>query len=200
MNLLRRYLPNRVPASPSRGGGRSRGPRLPLHPSPHPDRSGEEALLQFRLKARMPRQMIVCAREWGFYAWKIPHSHNQLHRGGKGLHYCSLLAYMQGVLWVTGIVRGSLQKHFENKAVLRIRIRDPVPFRPLHPGSGMGKWSGSGMKKVRIRDPGPQLWKKETVTLAQIWPYFKTKRDRILVSDPVRTYCFVSGSTTLRRS
>ncbi len=29
-------------------------------------------------------------------------------------------------------------------AVLRIRIRDPVPFLPLDPGSGMGKKSGSG--------------------------------------------------------
>jgi hypothetical protein len=93
---------------------------------------------------------------------------NQLHRGGKGLHYGSLLAYMQAVLWVTGIVRGSLQKHLENKAVLRIRIRDPVPFRPLDSGSGMGKRTGSGMKKVRIRDLSPQHWNKETVTLAQM--------------------------------
>jgi hypothetical protein len=30
------------------------------------------------------------------------------------------------------------------QAVLRIRFRDPVPFRPLDPGSGMGKKSGSG--------------------------------------------------------
>ncbi len=29
-------------------------------------------------------------------------------------------------------------------SVLRIRIRDPVPFWPLDPGSGMGKKSGSG--------------------------------------------------------
>ncbi len=29
-------------------------------------------------------------------------------------------------------------------SVLRIRIRDPMPFRPLCPASGMG--SGSGMK------------------------------------------------------
>jgi hypothetical protein len=29
--------------------------------------------------------------------------------------------------------------------VLRIRIRDSVPFSPLNPGSGMGKKSGSGM-------------------------------------------------------
>jgi hypothetical protein len=29
-------------------------------------------------------------------------------------------------------------------AVLRIRIRDPVPFWPLEPGSGMGKKSRSG--------------------------------------------------------
>jgi hypothetical protein len=28
--------------------------------------------------------------------------------------------------------------------LLRIRIRDPVPFRPLDPESGMGKKSGSG--------------------------------------------------------
>jgi hypothetical protein len=59
--------------------------------------------------------------------------------------------------------------------VLRIRIRDPVPFRPLDPGSGMGRKSasGSGMNNpdhifsykpfffvkilkflMRIRDPG----------------------------------------------
>jgi hypothetical protein len=66
------------------------------------------------------------------------------------------------------------------KAVLRIPIRDPVPFWPLDPGSGMGKKSGSGsagmnnpdhisesLKTIflvkilkslmRIRDPG---WKK----------------------------------------
>jgi hypothetical protein len=194
MNLLRRYLPNRVPASPSRGGGRSRGPRLPLHPSPHPDRSGEEALLQFRLKRGCRDKWCLCAREWGFYAWKIPHSHNQSHCGGKGLHW-SLLAYMQAVLWVTGFVRGLQQKNLENKAVLR--IRDPVPYWPLDPGSGMGKRSGSGMKKIRIRDPGPQHWTKDTLTLAQMCPYFKLKRDRNLVTNPVRTYCFGSGSTTL---
>jgi hypothetical protein len=28
--------------------------------------------------------------------------------------------------------------------VLRIRIRDLVPFNPLYPGSGMGQKSGSG--------------------------------------------------------
>jgi hypothetical protein len=51
-------------------------------------------------------------------------------------------------------------------SVLWIRIRDPVPFCPLDPGSGMGKtWSGSGTNNpdhisdslMRIRDPG---WKK----------------------------------------
>jgi hypothetical protein len=31
--------------------------------------------------------------------------------------------------------------------VLRIRIRDLVPFSPLDPGSGMGK-------KIKIRNPG----------------------------------------------
>ncbi len=57
-------------------------------------------------------------------------------------------------------------------AVLRIRIRDPVPFWPLDVGSGMGKNQsletiflvkmlkyfgadpGSGMAKTRFRDPG----------------------------------------------
>ncbi len=34
--------------------------------------------------------------------------------------------------------------------VLRIRIRDPVPFWPLDPGSGMGK-----KIKIRIREPDP---------------------------------------------
>jgi hypothetical protein len=33
---------------------------------------------------------------------------------------------------------------FHKKTELRIRIRDPVPFRPLDPDSGMGKKSGSG--------------------------------------------------------
>jgi hypothetical protein len=32
--------------------------------------------------------------------------------------------------------------------VLRIRVRDLVPFSPLDPGSGMGK-----KIKIRIRDP-----------------------------------------------
>jgi hypothetical protein len=31
------------------------------------------------------------------------------------------------------------------KSVLLIRIRDPLPFWPLDPGSGMCKESGSGM-------------------------------------------------------
>jgi hypothetical protein len=38
--------------------------------------------------------------------------------------------------------RGLKQKHLP--AVLWIQIRDPVPFWPLDPGSGMGKKSGSG--------------------------------------------------------
>jgi hypothetical protein len=32
---------------------------------------------------------------------------------------------------------------FVTVSVLRIQIRDPVPFLPLDPGSGMGKKSGS---------------------------------------------------------
>ncbi len=40
------------------------------------------------------------------------------------------------------------KKNYKNKRdirpVLRIRIRDPVPFWPLDPGSGRGKKSGSG--------------------------------------------------------
>ncbi len=95
MNLIRRYLPNRVPAPPSRGGGRSRGPRLPLHPSPHPDRSGEEALLQFRLKARMPRRMIVCAREWGFYREKFRTLTTNHTVGAKGCTDLCWLTYNQ---------------------------------------------------------------------------------------------------------
>ncbi len=39
------------------------------------------------------------------------------------------------------------------KAVLRIRIRDPVPFWPLDPGSGMGKQSESG-SGIRDEQPG----------------------------------------------
>jgi hypothetical protein len=38
--------------------------------------------------------------------------------------------------------------------VLRIRIRDPVPFRPLDPGFGMGK-------KFRIRDEEPRSFFRE---------------------------------------
>jgi hypothetical protein len=50
-----------------------------------------------------------------------------------------------------------------------LRIRDPVPFRPLDLGSGMGKKTGSesgmnnpdhiseSLETMRIRDPG---WKK----------------------------------------
>ncbi len=49
-----------------------------------------------------------------------------------------------------------LNYHFckcEKKAVLRIRIRDPVSFWPLDPGSGMGKKSGSGFG-IRDEQPG----------------------------------------------
>jgi hypothetical protein len=38
-------------------------------------------------------------------------------------------------------------------AVLRIGIRDPVPFLPLDPGSGMGRKSGSG-SGIRDEQPG----------------------------------------------
>ncbi len=70
-----------------------------------------------------------------------------------------------------------IQNYTVYKTVLRIRIRDPVPFWPLDPGSGMNKpWSyfrelrnnfwikihkffdsdpGSGMEKIRIRDKYP---------------------------------------------
>jgi hypothetical protein len=40
-------------------------------------------------------------------------------------------------------------------AVLRIRIRDPVPFLPLDPGSGMGRESASGSG---IRDEQPRSY------------------------------------------
>jgi len=43
-------------------------------------------------------------------------------------------------------------------AVLRIRIRDPVPFLPLDPGSGMGKKSGSGF---RIQNEQPVSYFRE---------------------------------------
>ncbi len=38
-------------------------------------------------------------------------------------------------------------------SVLRIRIRDPVPFWPLDPGSGMGRKSASG-SGIRDEQPG----------------------------------------------
>ncbi len=162
MNLLRRYLPNRVPASPSRGGGRSRGPRLPLHTSPHPDRSGEEALLQFRLKRGCRGKWCVCAREWGFYAWKIPHSHNQLHRGEKGCTVAlSWLTYNQccGLLEL-------LEGHFKNiwrikqccgsgsgmRCLLDPWIRDLGWVKDQDPGwkkFGSGIWArNTGIKKL----------------------------------------------------
>ncbi len=45
-------------------------------------------------------------------------------------------------------------------AVLRIRIRDPVPFWPMDPGSGMGKttWSRS---RIRIRDEHSESYFRE---------------------------------------
>ncbi len=49
----------------------------------------------------------------------------------------------------------------EAKSVLRIRIRDPVPFGPPH-GSGMGKKSGSGSG---INIPDPQHWARWCVDL-----------------------------------
>jgi hypothetical protein len=39
------------------------------------------------------------------------------------------------------------------RPVLRIRIRDPVPFLPLDPGSGMGRKSASG-SGIRYEQPG----------------------------------------------
>jgi hypothetical protein len=44
------------------------------------------------------------------------------------------------------VVSWTHQRGILNKSVLRIRIRDPVPFGPLDPGSGMGE---------KIRDPDP---------------------------------------------
>jgi hypothetical protein len=41
---------------------------------------------------------------------------------------------------------------WEVNAVLRIRNRDPVPFRPLHPGSGISKKTGSG-SGIRTEQP-----------------------------------------------
>jgi hypothetical protein len=47
-----------------------------------------------------------------------------------------------------------------NNAVLRIRIRDPVPFWPLDPGSGVGKKLGSA-SGIRIRDEQPGSYFRE---------------------------------------
>ncbi len=44
------------------------------------------------------------------------------------------------------------------RPMLRIRIRDPVPFWPLDPESGMGKKSGSGSG---IRDEQPRSYFRE---------------------------------------
>ncbi len=46
-------------------------------------------------------------------------------------------------------------RHWEGQgtAVLRIRIRDPMPFWPLDPGSGMGSKSASG-SGIRDEQPG----------------------------------------------
>jgi hypothetical protein len=41
-----------------------------------------------------------------------------------------------------------------------LRIRDPVPFRPLDPGSGMGIKSRSGYG-IRIRDEHPGSYFRE---------------------------------------
>ncbi len=56
------------------------------------------------------------------------------------------------------------------KAVLRIRIRDPVPNWPLDPGSGMGKksWSGSG-----IYSPDHISESLETVFWVKILKFFE---------------------------
>ncbi len=52
------------------------------------------------------------------------------------------------------------KKIFKNfQAVLRIRIQDPIPFRPLDPGSGMGKKSGSG-SEMNNPDHFPRVWKQ----------------------------------------
>jgi hypothetical protein len=40
-----------------------------------------------------------------------------------------------------------------DESVLRIRIRDPVPFRPLDPGSGTGRKLASG-SGIRDEQPG----------------------------------------------
>ncbi len=52
----------------------------------------------------------------------------------------------------------TLEADAQNKqvgSVLRIRIRDPVPFWPRDPGSGMGNKSGSGSG---IRDEQPRSY------------------------------------------
>ncbi len=66
-----------------------------------------------------------------------------------------------------------LSSRFGIQAVLRIRIRDPVPFWPLDPGSGKGKksWSGSGMN-----NPDHNLQSLETIFLGlqKILKFFDT--------------------------
>ncbi len=48
--------------------------------------------------------------------------------------------------------------------MLRNRIRDPVPFWPLDPGSGMVKKSGSGYV-IRIRDEQPGSYFRELLRI-----------------------------------
>jgi hypothetical protein len=55
--------------------------------------------------------------------------------------------------------------------VLRIRIRDPVPFWPLDPGSGMSKKSGSG-SGIRDEQPGSCLLKLRNQFWVKILKFF----------------------------
>ncbi len=56
-----------------------------------------------------------------------------------------------------GVEALSSRKRLQTRAVLRIRIRDPVPFWPLDPGSGMGRKSasGSGIRNEQPFDADP---------------------------------------------
>jgi hypothetical protein len=52
----------------------------------------------------------------------------------------------RALVWVSG------QFTITVSSVVRIRIRDPVPFWPLDLGSGMGKKSGSGSYFLKFRN------------------------------------------------
>ncbi len=63
-------------------------------------------------------------------------------------------------------------------SVLRIRIRDPVPFWPLEPGSGMGKKLGSGSG---IRDLG---WTTRIIFPRAYKPFLWVKILEFFDADP----------------